>query len=915
MKRKMIGFLTMALAVSAVGTLGSCKDYDDDNRVELQGEYAKLDKDLQDWIKKVEDCKKKCQAFREYLVGSTDWENSNIKDRLGLLDQRLDDLDDTIEILQDAVNGKLDAAGVEAIVNAKLGPLWDAVNGKLDAAGVEAIVNEKLGDLDAVTRDELTQALTQQLETLNGLIDDKVGTEQLNSLLTGYATVSAVETIQSQVRSLMDIISTMDAEDFQNMQTDIIELQNAINGVEGTGGIKSQITDIQNKLTMLENMTGVDEAKVKEMIDANNLLIDTKILTAVNNLSSELLGEGDQTLTLNGINNALTAADTQLKNQIDAITTKMGKFEDQLANLTKNFKQLVTSVIVQGTYNPIFGSLTAPFNVQSNVLAAYYGYAEVGGSFPFTNAGMLVNKNNSLTPEDVNMIGTVRNGSFDFSDGKLLTDGNAGTIYLTINPTAIDFTGLDFALENSVGEESPVKLGMLTPSKKKLTFGWTRGISAPSTNGFYEAQAKIADEDIQKAKLVVDMTKSDIQEIFKDVTSPKDGIDIKNIANKVYSVVNDVCDANAVKAYWGTDANANSTLSQYSIAATAVKPLSFAFMKDYHIDSFYGVDRVKNFINNTIDGININLSFGEITVPEIKKIEIKPLETVDPVTGEKKFEKSVTISTEVEIEGQTINVNLGDYINGKYEVKDETTGEVVGTINLGEMFKDQNITVKTDPVKKTITATGVVDMTDVIEDVYGQITDPIEDVNEMLGQLETFMGDVNKMIEEINGINQKIEDAKDDIASQINKYIDALNKRLCNVVNGIHDRLQPLAIAHNGKEFYTLSEIENMPSKISGNTLHIVPTTYTAELVVPAFKKYVAVVNVFKGSASAQGGDAACLNALKAANNKGGMNTVVAGTTRDVEFVGEKGYTYEIAYSALDYSGKAVTKKYYVTVE
>lgn len=202
-----------------------------------------------------------------------------------------------------------------------------------------------------------------------------------------------------------------------------------------------------------------------------------------------------------------------------------------------------------------------------------------------------------------------------------------------------------------------------------------------------------------------------------------------------------------------------------------------------------------------------------------------------------------------------------------------------------------------------------------IEDLYGDITAPLDEVNGLLNDLQGFMDDVQSMLDEINGINNQIDQAKDDIKSQIYDYIDKLNKRLCNVVNGIHDRLQPLAIAHNGKEFYTLSGVPNKPSKISGTTLHIVPTTYTAELAVPVFKKHVAVVNVFKGSASAQGGDAACLNALKTANNKGGMNTVVAGTTRDVEFVGEKGYTYEIAYSALDYSGKAVTKKYYVTVE
>lgn len=876
----MIGFLTMALAVSAVGTLGSCKDYDDDNRVELQGEYLKLKTELE---KMIEDAKCQCGDFEENLKNSG-----------------------TFKALNEQLNGKDGEKGALQILNEDLDKLHESLYGKDGNGGINGDIAGMKGDISSIVTN-----YTKVLADVSAL----------QTALAGKLDASTFNTAKTEITNLITGLQNTINSNNSEFNSKIANLQGQLDVLNSI-----DFADLQARIAALEGKEcpqptpGLTKKDVEDLIAANDTLWNNAINAAVS------VVESNTNAAIADVQASLTATDKKYEAKIDSLEQAINK---EIAALKAQLGSLVTSVLVQGTYNPVFGSLTAPFNVQSNVLAAYYGKATTDGKFP---GALSVNnpiyvfdgdegKNYYLTSKDMDMINLDDKNPvnfFSFNANDTLVDNekdgtiNAGTIYLTINPTAVNFEGLNFRLENSIGEASPVKLGNLEPSYKKLTFGWTRGAAK---NGFYEAQATIAKKDINNAKLVVDMTKSDIQEIFKDVTSPKDGIDIMNIANKVYSVVNDVCDANAVKAYWGTDANANSTLSQYSIAATAVKPLRLDFMKDYHIDSFYGVDRVKNFINNTIDGINIDLSFGKITVPEIKKIEIKPLETVDPVTGEKKFEKSVTISTEVEIEGQTINVNLGEYINGKYEVKDETTDKVVGTINLGEMFKNQNITVKTDSVKKTITATGVVDMTDVIEDVYGQITDPIENVNEMLGQLETFMGDVNKMIEEINGINQKIEDAKNDIASQINKYIDALNKRLCNIVNGINDRLQPLAIAHNGKEFYTLSEIKNMPSKISGNTLHIVPTTYTAELVVPLFKKHVAVVNVFKGSASAQSGDATCQAVLKAANKHGNMNTVVAGTTRDVEFVGEKGYTYEIAYSALDYSGMAVTKKYYVTVE
>jgi hypothetical protein len=78
----------------------------------------------------------------------------------------------------------------------------------------------------------------------------------------------------------------------------------------------------------------------------------------------------------------------------------------------------------------------------------------------------------------------------------------------------------------------------------------------------------------------------------------------------------------------------------------------------------------------------------------------------------------------------------------------------------------------------------------------------------------------------------------------------------------------------------------------------------------------VAITNVFKGNASAQDGDGECKSALEAANNAEGMNEVLDGNTRQIKVDGlQSGYTYEVAYSALDFHGKIATKKYYFTVK
>ena len=96
--------------------------------------------------------------------------------------------------------------------------------------------------------------------------------------------------------------------------------------------------------------------------------------------------------------------------------------------------------------------------------------------------------------------------------------------------------------------------------------------------------------------------------------------------------------------------------------------------------------------------------------------------------------------------------------------------------------------------------------------------------------------------------------------------------------------------------------------------------TYTGEIVTPAFKKYVAVTNVYKSTdykVNAQAGDAKCKALAQAANAQQYMNEVVPGERRTIPFVyeGGEGYTYEIVYQALDYSGVTSTAKYYVAIK
>ena len=114
--------------------------------------------------------------------------------------------------------------------------------------------------------------------------------------------------------------------------------------------------------------------------------------------------------------------------------------------------------------------------------------------------------------------------------------------------------------------------------------------------------------------------------------------------------------------------------------------------------------------------------------------------------------------------------------------------------------------------------------------------------------------------------------------------------------------------------FARLSESAKYPAHVNATRLSLLPTSYNAEIIAPAFKKFIAVTNVSKDGVSAKGGDMDCKSVLDEANNQQSINEVIDGGYNGfIGFTGKAGYTYEILYTAVDYTGKVVVKKFYVT--
>jgi hypothetical protein len=190
------------------------------------------------------------------------------------------------------------------------------------------------------------------------------------------------------------------------------------------------------------------------------------------------------------------------------------------------------------------------------------------------------------------------------------------------------------------------------------------------------------------------------------------------------------------------------------------------------------------------------------------------------------------------------------------------------------------------------------------------------------GQLDSNVQNaIDQIKDNLNGLGSGYISTYNNVATRINSVLN----RVTSAISNANSKLQPTMIydAADGTSMQ-LSAAKAMPTvfNVSGSgeqVAELLATSYSAELLAPAYKKYVAVTNVYKDGKSAKDGDATCKAALAKANNpERFMNTVIDGTQRQVLLTTDsqyKGYTYEIAYAAVDYFGQISLRRYYVKVK
>lgn len=605
-----------------------------------------------------------------------------------------------------------------------------------------------------------------------------------------------------------------------------------------------------------------------------------------------------------------------------------------IAQLQAEMNKMMTSIEINQTYNPVFGTLNLPTGLQTNVIAGYYGVADHAFKFPDFSEDMMdvesgvsadeapeyvkIWKAANLTPKDNSTV-NIPAGIYMDED----KDGNGllGNAYLTINPVNVTFLG-GMKLIKSNGEIAPVNI-IAAPSKDELTFGYTRAEFVK--NGLYKAAVTInpTQENLNQIAIAL---KPEFKSAVKDILKNPGKATLTQLGGALVDQMNGILPAYGFYAPWEAagiykDAEGNETtlpatsnaiVSKYEIAATAIHPLGYNSFRDLTISKrlptfdpltevihnlFADVKKQINFTLNIekLEPLNIKFEISEFSVDnQFLKITIPPIkvgdDTSDPIDIYLTYNKDNGT-----IEGIPAGAEVQN--NALKPLIDSIT-ESVNKLLIGDGVADSEAT------KASI-------QYQVNHNIVGQVNDMINEINDMLvGNPETGKPGISGQIN--NQLGQIIDNIENQIVGKLSsaqKLLDIYNK-LAEKVNAYladpHGHMQVAMAYEDGNGVpHMLSTNKNIPSYFSakgGDAIQLFATSYTGDIVTPSYKKYVAVVE-------SSNNDIAAVNAASKYLNK-----VISGRQHIVDMTGFKKGNYTILYTSVDYRGNTSSRLYYLTV-
>lgn len=699
---------------------------------------------------------------------------------------------------------------------------------------------------------ELKRQMTDNI-TNDADVKNAIATLSKQTILGSYADLNTA--IQNS-KAYKDIITEL-AGNNKELADSVKTIWGDLYGDKETGkvGITSKVDQLLKDMTYTKALAQADS----ERIDTLSARLYTEIEKATNKVVGMIPTDED----INGlISSQLT--DYYTKSQIDSkIEGLQGQIDTLKNSVDDILNKQVSGIIIQASESPITGYENTPFGVQVNFLGAYYGHADEGVTF----AGQ-------------KLAGTLISDAAD----------NAGIIYVTVNPANVKPSAISLKLVDSQGNVAPYKLEWAN-TDKILTAGVSRAAST-SKNGFYAVKVSLDEESLNKAKVWTSEDAQELKSVAKNLLDklrhPKStNLQLGNIASTINSTFNNRLKLYAVEATWsqrGLDGKLvdKKVTSAYKLAASPMSPLSFEFLKD---------------------GINVDLP----TIPTLQsKINFSSYKfNWTPIEHMGNVKTSVTLSGMPDLDNITINGSIvvpEITTNGTIKTKDGKTelkaelvnGEYVfdlNQLNASATVKIADITVSKDNFTITVPQDKTKDF---------EVTIPMDAFNDIIDNINNQVGN---MIGNVNGIVDKVNKYTDAIDGQLISRINTYINKFENLLTKSNSLLQPAMFYRtNGGSFGQLARVAEGASylKLNGSEAStvFVASSYTAELLAPAYMKEITV----------DGG------ATLTAAGQSGSKVVLKNGQYKVGFKATKAGVYTITYNAVDYFGKTVSKKFYVKV-
>lgn len=666
--------------------------------------------------------------------------------------------------------------------------------------------------------------------------------------------ISLADAIAKEKQALIDITNTLET------KADHAADKDALN---------ARIDENKRLIDALGDKFG-DYADLDAAIAASKAYTDQKVSDAKDVLNQEIeqlrgTDEEARQQLKEALMEKITANGEAISNEADARKQLQNNYDmafDFLINKNLN------SIAINATENPVLGYYNAAFlGSQLNLAASFYGTA------------------------------AQPNRGWEIAPG-LLNDGNAGEIYVSLNPTEIDprcITSLK--LVDSQGNEAKgFELGQLKNTSRVLTYGFTKAAAEVSANGFYAIPVKAVDPANDDFSLNKGELKEAAKNVIAKLQNPKESsLNLSQIATALYRSVNNQLKAYTVKAeyyLWNPETmelvKKSAVAPTYNMAAFAVKPLSFNTLKDNQSLKNLGLALDKYMLPTLSDKLG---KFMNALDFQIKNENGKQIKMYSMVSGKNVYAyqngKNVVIvnistgdsftleNTQIskDLSGFNYDHNIYEFYQDWYQASD------------GNYYPTYGLKPKNDLVTENFERVYVLETTDnTIDELIGSIND----------QIGTQL--------------QPVKDAITNAATKWDNAITPVNNLLHKInahISDVNQLLQPTLLYKSTKtnSWNTLSTLKGkLGTRMTGTgSTVLVATSWTGELLAPAYKKSVYVKE--------SGADVTLMD------RKTSAKTPFSGSVQKVLFTAKDKGNYTVVYKAVDYSGVETTKEYNITVE